>query len=199
MGGGTKSFSFENVGDTVTGVVMDPPYTKLQQTDFEGNPKVWPSNGQPKWMYRITLQTDLRDPADPYDDGVRNIYVKWLSQQAVQNAVRAAGARTLLPGGVLTVTFTGVGPKKPGMPQPPKLYAAQYLPPAGDFMDSAAVAPQSPAPAPQSAPPAATTPAQQSILQRMRDQAAAGAAARAGGTPLPPPPASHHAVGEPPF
>lgn len=199
MGGGTKSFPFDNIGDTITGVVMSPP-EKLQQTDFEGNPRVW-ANGQPKWMYRITLQTDLRDPADPYDDGVRNIYVKWLSQTAVQAAVRAAGGRTIEPGGILTLTFSGVGQKKPGVPQPPKLWTAQYVAPQNGFMDngSSPQAPMPTSPAPQTTypatpQPAGASPAQQSVLERMRAQAAAART----GAPMAPAPA-HHAQGEPPF
>lgn len=200
MGGGTKSFPFDNIGDTVTGVVVGLP-EKLQQTDFEGKLKFW-DNGQPKWMYRITLQTDVRDPGDPYDDGIRNIYVKWMSLKAVQNAVKSSGARSIEMGGILSLTFSGVGQKKPGMPQPPKEWVAQYLPPQGDFMDngSSAPAPVPTSPVTYTQPtqpvpvPAGASPAQRSVLERMRDQAAAARA----GAPLPPPPV-HHGNGEPPF
>jgi hypothetical protein len=135
MGGGAKSFPFDNVGDTVTGRITD--VQKRQQTDLTtGEPKTW-ANGEPRWMYSITLQTDLRE--DEWDDGVRAVNVKWQSQKAVQDAVRKAGAKKLEIGGKLSLKYTGNGPKG-NYPQPPKLWAAQYQAPdpTDSFMDDGA-------------------------------------------------------------
>src|SRR5262245_4773219 len=124
MGGGGKNFPFETIGDQVTGTIIS--VNKRQQTDLTtGEPKTWP-NGEPRFMFNIQLQTNLRD--DEFDDGVRSINVKWNSQKAVQDAVRRAGASKLDIGGTLTLKYSANGPRG-NFPQPPKLYVANYIPP----------------------------------------------------------------------
>ena len=132
FGGGGRSVKFEAPGDTVQGEIVD--LAMAQQTDLDGKPRTW-DNGDPRMQLVVTLATDLRDPEDAEDDGRRKLYVKGgnkiaSTQKAVADAVRAAGAASLEVGGVLAVQFTGLGtPSKAGL-NAPKLYAAQYRPPA---------------------------------------------------------------------
>ena len=132
LGGGTPSAKFENVGDKVSGEIINVE-TK-QQTDLkDGTPKTW-DDGSPMWQVVVTLQTDERDPEITDDEGRRAIYVKGSMKyasmaKAVADAVRASGAKTLEVGGTLAVQFTGEGEATSRGFNPPKLYAAAYKAP----------------------------------------------------------------------
>lgn len=178
MAGGAKTVPFDNVGDSVTGVIIAPPEPRRQTDPESGEPKTF-KNGQPMIMWAVRIATNLRDPQDPYDDGERMIYLKWKSQDAVKNAVRASGARGLEPGGTLTLTMSGFGPKTKAAWSAPKEWTARYVPPVQDaFMDSGngQAAPTQPYPQ--------HTPEQLTVLERL---------ARSQNTPPPAP------QGEPPF
>lgn len=174
-GGGAKSFPFDNVGDSVTGVIVD--ITKRQQTDMDtGEPKFW-GNGEPRWMYTIQLQTELSD--GPFDDGMRSVNVKWKSLDAVRNAVRAAGGSKPEIGGKLRLTYAADGPKERGK-QAPKEWTAQYKLPepkvqADDFMESGPVKEAVPDWAKPEAKPVVAARPSQNTLDLMRQKAAAGA------------------------
>jgi hypothetical protein len=47
-------------------------------------------------------------------------------RDAIRDAIKAAGARVLEPGGKLAVQFTAFGEDEAGTGNPPKFYAAQY-------------------------------------------------------------------------
>lgn len=131
MGGGIKSASFpdQQFGATVAGVIVRPPAVR-QQTDFDsGEPKFFP-NGDPMQQIVVQVQTDLRDPADPADDGVRAFYLKAQMMQAVRDAVKATGAKGLDVGGHLTITYVRDEPNSRGRGKAKKVYAAVYRPPA---------------------------------------------------------------------
>lgn len=132
-----NAFPFEEIGDSVTGRVMN--LEEVQQTDMDTNePSYWP-NGQPKMMYRMTLQTELREQDG--DDGIRTIYLRgrrkpnddgtMSSLCAALTAVReATGGREIQAGAKYTHTFTSEGvPTKRGY-NPPKWYTGKYVPPA---------------------------------------------------------------------
>lgn len=136
MGGGGKAFPFDNMGDTVRGVITS--MTKRQQNDLNtGKPKFW-DNGDPVMMLVITLETDLRE--DEEDDGMRNVYLRGgkfdiaegkgtASLTAVRDAVKRSGTGNGLEvGGTLSLQWSGVAPKKGGF-NPAKLYSAAYKPP----------------------------------------------------------------------
>lgn len=130
MGGGGTSASFDNVGDGVAGFLIEEP-GEAQQTTFGQNPEPkFYRNGQPAMMTVLKLQTEER--TDPQDDGVRVLCVADLSerQKAVANAIRSAGAKDIEVGGWLSVQYTGDGVPQQKGNRPPKLYAAQYVPPA---------------------------------------------------------------------
>lgn len=131
-GDGGNSFPFDRIGDTVTGQIVS--LQEVQQTDLQtGEPKTF-ANGQPMMMYRVSLATQLRDPANPSDDGHRDVYLKGSrksetqsSLAAVLDAVRAAtGGTDLEPNATLTLTYIGDGPVSQRGFNPPKLYQATY-------------------------------------------------------------------------
>ena len=137
MGTGGKSFPFEEMGDSVTGIIME--MKKRQQTDLEsGDPQFW-ANGDPKMMLVISLQTQLRDDED--DEGVRNVYLRGgnflavkgkgsSSLIAVKDAVKKSGASDgIQPGGTLTLAYTGEAAKSNRAFNAAKLYTASYSPP----------------------------------------------------------------------
>lgn len=181
LGGGGNAFGFETPGDSVTGKIT--VIEEQQQTDMEsGQPAFW-ENGQPKMMVRIELQTELRNPSDPSDDGKRSVYLKGSKKPESKSSMAAAieavknstGARTLQIGGTFSLTYSGDGVASRRGYNPPKQYEATYQPPSVDLMgdqpaEATPAAPQQPAPqvqqpAPQQAP--APTPAPQGTAPAM--------------------------------
>lgn len=149
LGGSGKSAKFETIGDTVKGVICAAPELR-QKTDIKTSlPLTW-KDGSPQMHLVIKLQTDERDPSDPEDEGIRNLYVsggfkRASLQKAVADAVRTAKAKGLEVGGTLAVRFTGEEPPSAAGMSPAKLYAAQYQAPtrkaADDFLGTTAAAP----------------------------------------------------------
>lgn len=150
MGGGVKSFQFDQEGDAVVGTVIAPP-EKLQQTDINtGEPKTW-DDGKPKWYFSLKLQTDLRDPEDAWDDGVRAISLSWKRLEAVRAAVRAAGAENIEVGGKLFLRFDKFEEKANAKfrSNPAKIgWTAKYKPPTAEaaFMDAGPAGDKAPPP-----------------------------------------------------
>jgi hypothetical protein len=127
MGGGIPAAKFPNIGDTIIGLVLKPPKL-LQVTDPDsGEVKRWQS-GDPQMQVVIEVQTELRDSQD--DNGVRTIWAKGVMKNAIRDAVRAAGAKGVEPGGLIQVTFSGEEPPRKRGLKPMKLYTAAYQPPS---------------------------------------------------------------------
>ena len=138
LGGAAKAFEFENIGDTVTGVITD--MKKRQQTDFQsGAPLFW-NDGSPRMVLAITLKTELNESED--DEGLRNVYLRGgnftaskgkgtSSLVAVKDAVKRSGAADgIQVGGKLTLQYSGEGPAPSKGMNPSKLYTASYQAPA---------------------------------------------------------------------
>jgi hypothetical protein len=129
-GGGTPWAKLPTIGSKVRGKVVEEPVVK-QRRDFDTNePMVWP-NGDPQEEIVVKLATDERDPSIEDDDGVRALHIYNQLKTTVREAVRAAGATGLKPGGDLTVEYTGDGIPKTRGKKPPKEYSAWYVPPVG--------------------------------------------------------------------
>jgi hypothetical protein len=129
MGRGTKSINWKDnqVGYTVVGTIIDTPQVK-QMTKFDSTDLAfWPS-GDPMMEIVCTLQTDLRDPAEPTDEGKRKLHISPRMQQPVAEAVRKASAPGLAIGGRIAVQRTG----GTGASGSPFTFAAEYQPPAVD-------------------------------------------------------------------
>jgi len=134
-GGGSLSFKFAAIGDTVKGKVIGGE--KRQDTDLQGTPKTW-DDGSPIWVYVVDLQTDFRnfeglsDNARDRlttDDGVRAVWARGRMWKAIKTVVQAkSGGKGLEPGGTLAVQYTADEASKFGSPA--KCYAADYAPPA---------------------------------------------------------------------
>lgn len=142
-GGGGKAAKFENIGDFVEGTITNAELT--QQTSMEDNsPLTW-QDGSPRMQLVVTLSTDLREGEE--DDGARRIYAKGGTYEvaegsgksmkdAIQEACKKAGAKTITEGGVLKVAFTGLGKKTNRGYSAPKLFRAAYkLPVASVAVD----------------------------------------------------------------
>lgn len=129
MGGGIKSIAWKDnpIGYTVIGTITDTPKVeqmkKFQSQDLD----FWPS-GDPKMQIIVTLQTDLRDPADADDDGKRRLHIPPRMMQPVREAVQRAGAKGLEIGGRLAVRRIGGS----GATGDPFQFAAEYAAPAVD-------------------------------------------------------------------
>jgi hypothetical protein len=162
-GGGGSSFSFgpqgTQPGSHVSGTVID--MKEVQETNYDTKePEFW-SNGDPKMQYRVTLQTELRDPANPQDDGQRSIYLNGYRKPhpkngtsgtlyaVLQSVQQATGTTSLQPGGKLTLKWvSGMG-----FTGDPRHYQAWYEAPAIDLGGA------QPNPAAQAAPPVQQAPA----------------------------------------
>jgi hypothetical protein len=137
----SKGVKFDVVGATISGTVKSAPRER-QQTKFGSQePDFWP-NGDPKMQILVDLQTDQR--ADMSDDGARTLYVaSGNMKRAISEAIRAANASDIEPGGTLTVQYIGNDPASKNPANPAKMYAAQYTSPTSAFAQQpAAAAPQ---------------------------------------------------------
>ncbi|MGW6255464.1 hypothetical protein [Streptomyces sp. NPDC055085] len=156
MSGGVKSCSFKGQpGISWSGEILE--MRKEQARDYDtGDLKTW-QDGNPVMQFVFKIQTDVRDPALPDDDGVRGLYIATPAQKkAVQDAVRAAAAQRPEVGGRITLTYThdDVAAQKNPRYNPPKAYKAVYeapnpFPPAdgGWGSQAAPAAPAASAPA----------------------------------------------------
>lgn len=177
MGGaGAPSAKFKNLGDTVTGQVLD--YEMRQQSDLETNSlKTW-DDGRPMMQLVVTLQTTEREAGIEDDDGKRRVYIKGLLQQAVRDAIKAAGGKKLEVGGTLTVRYIGdEAPKRRGV-NGAKIYQAHWQPGADVFLNGAATPAPTPAAAPMAATPAAPVAAVPAQATQPDPQALAAALAQ---------------------
>lgn len=151
----------DGAGTRRGGTITEQPELR-QQTDFETGELLTWDDGSPRMQLIVTVQTDLRDPANPEDDGRRRFYIKGDLQKATRDTLRAQKSRGLEVGGQYFVTRIGQDePKKRGM-SGAWLHKVEYTPAAATFFDSpseqpAAAATTPPAAAAPSTPPAPAT------------------------------------------
>jgi hypothetical protein len=135
MGGGIKSIAWKDnpVGYTVVGTIVDQPkavqMTKWKAPGDQSPPELdfWPS-GDAKMEIVVTIQTDLRDPANTLDDGKRKLHISPRMMPPVRDAVKRAGAPGLAMGGRIAVQRSG-GTGETGSPFE---FAADYAAPVVD-------------------------------------------------------------------
>lgn len=137
---------FETIGTTHKGTVISRE-TRQQKDYATGTPKTW-DDGQPMMEVVIGLQ--------PADSELVTLYVRGKMLGAVKEAVAKSTTglpierRTVEIGGQLAVKYYADGePSKAGFTAP-KLYQAQYAPPAATVVkgDDLLAAPATPAAAP---------------------------------------------------
>lgn len=136
QGSNGKSFAFEAVGDTVSGMVKS--FDLRQQTNLDdGTLAFWP-DGKPRMMVVVNLQTELRD--DDSDDGIRVLYARGGNYQvaegkgaamtvAIFDAMKRAGKKDFEEGAKLTVQYAGKAVQNNRAYSQAKLYTATYQPP----------------------------------------------------------------------
>lgn len=143
------------VGEQRQSYKYNPNPSAPKQLDFwEGAQGGAP---RPKMEIPLTLQTQLRDPQDPEDDGQRVLVVPIYYKDgsllsAIQNAIAQAGGKDIQVGAEMWAQFTGFDPESQNPDNPRKLYAAGYrLPPAGGgaFQQGGGQQPQQQQPAQQ--------------------------------------------------
>lgn len=104
-------FKFENIGDTVKGVICEPP--KVVETPNLNN-----GNLEKKLVLAVQVE-----------DG--NIWAVWIRKgflaRAVNDAVEAAGASGIAEGGTIAVRY--VEDRDTGKPSKAKVFEAKYQPP----------------------------------------------------------------------
>lgn len=143
LSGGSKgAFNKDSViGETVTGTIVSA--VERQRTDYVTKALQTWDDGSPQMHVVITIHTDLRDPADPHDEGTRSVYIKtWgLDKQAFITAIRQAGftkaSEALAPGNIFTASYTGRQPSKHGDDQKIYQYSIQRGNPSGAGLDQA--------------------------------------------------------------
>ena len=118
--GGKSAFNKDTApGTTVTGTITNTD-TREKLKYGTNQPDTY-SNGSPKYVEVITIQTNLQD--DPDDNGLRNVYINlWgLQRAALAEACKAAHCAKPVEGDTFTATYVGLGQAQPGM-SAPKLY-----------------------------------------------------------------------------
>lgn len=153
----TSSAKFENIGDTVSGELVEigEPF---QETEYQKTtPAYWDDEKtRPKQGIRFMVKCA---PVDAEDDGMRAVYATISPKMgglywAINTALKDATAI----GGILTITFTGHDPASKNPANPRKLYTAVYQPP-GLMAGAPPAAPAAQQPPVQQAPPPAAQPA----------------------------------------
>lgn len=135
FGGGGKAASFEKLGDMCVGTITD--VKMAQQTTLEDNKPLFWDDGSPRMQLVITVQTDQKD--DDEDDGLRRLYAKGGKfevaegkgqglKEAIAEAYKKAGLKSIEVGHKLTVGYTGNGKNKTRGHNAPKLYSAKVEP-----------------------------------------------------------------------
>jgi hypothetical protein len=126
-GSAAPALSFPTVGTAHTLTIIEPPQLK-ERTNFQtGEIERW-NDGNPKMQLVVTGKVDESERDGEDDTLERRLYIKGQMQKAVGSAVREAGAKDLLVGGVLWVKYTGDGKAERGK-NPPKQYEAKYKAP----------------------------------------------------------------------
>lgn len=117
-----------NVGDSYTIQITDK-YTERQQTDYATKEPIFSKkSGKPVTELLIP---GLNYDAESEEDAPSILVIdKWRARQAVGHALKAADVNDLAEGGVLTITYKGLGLKAEGAIAAPKDFEASYTPPA---------------------------------------------------------------------
>ena len=135
----SKSFKFQNPGDSVSGVIESVTASQMHVYDsLNQRPTNQPDffqDGSPKLQVIVTIDTGLTDPSVEDDDGRRSIYIKGygIQRRAWLQAIRNAGLRKaseIKPGDRFTAKFVGYDPQSKNPNNPAKMYEYAATPAA---------------------------------------------------------------------
>lgn len=127
----SKSFKFQNPGDSVSGVIESVTASQMHVYDsLNQRPTNQPDffqDGSPKLQVIVTIDTGLTDPSVEDDDGRRSVYIKGygIQRRAWLQAIRNAGLRKaseIKPGDRFTAKFVGYDPQSKNPNNPAKMY-----------------------------------------------------------------------------
>jgi hypothetical protein len=131
-GGGGKTVSFLTKGVVFKGTLMEDPVERDQIDPITKEVKTFKDgNVRKQWVFKF--QTDERDPADPNDKGVRNLWTKYHAILAIRENLKAQGLSRMRVGGMLEIAWTGEIPPV-GLGYPTKTFTARYTEPPAGFM-----------------------------------------------------------------
>lgn len=105
-------------GYYVRGPIVD--VSVANRTDYKTGEVLYFKDGKPKQQVIITIQTSIRDPQIPDDDGRRRIYVKMdykSDREGLVKAVEASGDDDVHIGGELAAQFLGQLKGPDGQPE----------------------------------------------------------------------------------
>jgi hypothetical protein len=132
MSGGVKAVKFAQGVPVVSTIADTPRVAQMVKFTADGKPTeeldFWPS-GDPKMQIVVTVDTNLRDPEDPNDQGRRRLHITPRMMPAVREAVRNAHAKGITVGGRLALCWTSGSGQGAGNA---KEWAAEYSPPVVD-------------------------------------------------------------------
>lgn len=132
MGSSVKTASYDGAPPiAIEGEIVNDPFVRHAKDLETLEPKYWP-NGDPVYELIVDVQTNLRDPSDPADDGVRRHYLGGYKKKAVELALKKAAVRGAPKrGGWLKLVYTAdnLQEQKRGK-RPPKMWEAEYRAPA---------------------------------------------------------------------
>jgi hypothetical protein len=125
----SPSAKFTEIGDSHVGRITG--MEERQQTNTKNEPLTF-NDGSPRMLWVFTLEKPDGEVVALYAKGGKYQPASGAGESmlsAIGTAARKAGAKSVEIGAELAVAFTGLGEKKPGQDSP-KLYTAQYRPPA---------------------------------------------------------------------
>lgn len=132
-GGGGKTVTFNDKGVVFKGTLMEDPVEREQIDPATKEVKKYKDgNVRMQWVFKF--QTEERDPSDPEDKGVRNLWAKHQAILAIRESLKSQGLSRMHVGGILELAWTGqIAPDRPGV-HPTKTFTARYTPPPAGFM-----------------------------------------------------------------
>lgn len=146
--GGAASISWDDRKGYVRGTFRGGQVVSKRvsnQTKIGSNVPITWQDGSPRKQMEVTVQTAER--ADPQDDGQRVIFIKGDGPRAAREALKAANAKDIMPGGWYYQAWVDEEPAKQSGYNAKKIFKAVYAPPGAPDPKPANIAPPPP-PAP---------------------------------------------------
>lgn len=129
LGGGGLALKFAEVGDNYTlKITEEPDVVAIRDYDDDSIILTWPDGREKKQMIIYGTLTDDSEgwSDDPDDTGDRRLYVKGYMAGALKDALKAAKARKVTPGGELYVEFSEEGVAKSKKHKNPKFFDMEW-------------------------------------------------------------------------
>lgn len=122
---GPPSFPKMAMNEVQGGLVIK--VERLEQRNIDGTIAYYDNSTTPKPCLVTWVLTDLRDPNNPDDDGVRRLWWTGNALYELKNFQKANGFGAPKPGGKIWKKLVGTKPSGKGLPM--NLHAAKYEPP----------------------------------------------------------------------